>query len=223
MQRDGDLPHVAAHPLRANDELAREQVAVDDAGPRHVDEALALEGLEPVRIGAAKSGDDPQEQGDGARGQPAHQRSTVVRAFHRLGPDDHVGALLEDRERALVELHVAEIDLVADHHLAARLQDPDLQRTPVVGVVFVQPARPRKLRRQRLEDLQRAVARAVLGEDQLVLPAERVELAAELGGGFPHDARLVVDGDDDRNHARLRAASRPERRASSIELYSHFP
>src|SRR5204862_452181 len=84
-------------------------------------------------------------------------------------------------------------------------QDPDLQRTPVVGVVFVQPARPRKLRRQRLEDLQRAVARAVLGEDQLVLPAERVELAAELGGGFPHDARLVVDGDDDRNHAKSRA------------------
>src|SRR5882724_5576995 len=138
-------------------------------------------------------------------------------------PRNQVGALLEQGKGTLVELRVAEIDLVADHDPAARFQDAPLERAAVVRLLFVQPAHARDSLRKLLQDPQRPVPRPVLGQDQLVSPPQLIELPAQLHRRFTDDARLVVDGDDDRDHARVRAASRPERSASSIELYSHLP
>src|SRR5206468_12007015 len=87
-------------------------------------------------------------------------------------------ARLEKGQGAQVEVHVAEIDLVADHHFAARLQDSPLQRPAVVRLLLVQPAHPWKRRRQLFQELQGPVAGSVLRQDQLVLPAQIVELAA---------------------------------------------
>jgi hypothetical protein len=48
-------------------------------------------------------------------------------------------------------------------------------------------------------DLDGAVLRAVLGEDDLVAPAEGLEALAHVDDGGVEDGLLVVDGDDDRD------------------------
>ena len=55
------------------------------------------------------------------------------------------------------------------------------------------------LRRELVADLDGAVPRAVLGEDDLVAPAERLEALAQVDDGGVEDRLLVVDGDDDRD------------------------
>ena len=63
----------------------------------------------------------------------ARPRAIVLGAGDELRADDHVGlARLEELDGASVEVGVAEIDLVADDELAARLEDALLQRLAVV-------------------------------------------------------------------------------------------
>src|SRR5262249_3566707 len=106
---------------------------------------------------------------------------------------------------------------------AAGLEDRFLQRAAVIRLVAVQKTDARILPGELFDDRPRPVAGAVLAEDQLVVPAERVEPAAEIERRLADDRGLVVDRDRDRDHASFRAASRPERSASSIELYSQRP
>src|SRR4051812_8305287 len=47
-QRDGDLADHASHPLRADDQLAGEEIALDAARAHHLHEAVAPERLEAV-------------------------------------------------------------------------------------------------------------------------------------------------------------------------------
>ncbi len=153
-----------------------------------------------MRVGAAKAGGQPQEQRDHPRRDPSHDRARVVGPLHRLRPDHQVHALAQHRQRALVEADVAEIDLVADDELAARFEDPALQGASVVGLVALERADARNSGCQVGDDGAGSVGRAVLGEDQLELPAEIIELAAQLQRRLADDRRLVVDGNDDRDH-----------------------
>jgi len=79
----------------ADHELAGEEVAVDDAGAGDVDQPLAEECLEAVRIGPPEPGRQPEQQGDRSRGQTPHEGPRIVRALHRLRAHHQVGALLE--------------------------------------------------------------------------------------------------------------------------------
>ena len=181
-----------------------------------------------MRVGSAKSGRDPQEHVDRARRDAPDPRALVVRPAHRLRSDDQVGPLGEERKRALVEADVAEIDLVADDHAPARLQDSALERASIIRLVLVEPAHPRVALRHLAEHFLGGVARAVFGEDDLEIPSERLQLAGQILDRLPDDRGLVVDGDDDRHLRRghavsALATSRPETIASSIELYSHLP
>jgi hypothetical protein len=60
-------------------------------------------------------------------------------------------------------------------------------------------ARVAVLRGELVADLDRAVLRAVLGEDDLVAPPQRLEPLAQVDDGGVEDRLLVVDGDDDRD------------------------
>src|SRR5690606_22123627 len=128
-----DLLHAHAAALGADHELAREQILVDEAGARDLDERGAAEGLEPVGVGAAEAEAYAEHAVDHLGAHAAHERPLVARARQHLAADDEVGLVrLEDGERAAVEVGVAEIDLVAHDELAARLEDALLQRGAVV-------------------------------------------------------------------------------------------
>jgi hypothetical protein len=69
-------------------------------------------------------------------------------------------------------------------------QADDLDRPFVRAVV---------LGRQLVTDLDGAVLGAVLGEDDLVAPPERLEALSQVDDGGMEDRLLVVDGDDNRD------------------------
>jgi hypothetical protein len=54
-----------------------------------------------------------------------------------------------------------------------------------------------------LTDLDGAIFRTVLGEDDLVGPSERLQSLAHVDDGGVKDGLFVVDGDDDRNARRV--------------------
>ena len=141
-----------------------------------------------------------------------------------LAADDEVGlAGLEDVDRALVEVGVAEVDLVAEDEVAAREQDALLQRLAVVRLaqaddLHLPVARVGVLGGELVADLDGAVLRAVLGQDDLVAPAERLQSLAEVDDGGVEDRLLVVDGDDDRD-VRVRPAARRRSRVPSNGYY----
>src|SRR5882762_3727854 len=81
---------------------------------------------------------------------------------------------------ARVELGVEQIDLVADHVLPARLEDAGLHGQAVVGLADRQHAHLGVVSLDLLADLDGAVARAVLAQQQLVGPAERTQLLLQL-------------------------------------------
>ena len=97
--------------------------------------------------------------------------------------------------------------------------------TPVIGIIMGSQSDLKVMKEaaEFLDERPGRVAAAVVHKNHLegeLFPLGDGEyLRQERAEGF----FFVVDGDDDGDHARLRAASRPERSASSIELYSHFP
>ncbi len=159
------------------------------------------------------------------------KRAPVARAARRLAPHHHVQRRVgEETERAVVEAQVTEVDLVAEHQLAPRLEHPLLQRRPVVGGGAVEPAEPGTRRGQPIQQRGRAVDGAVLGEQHLVVEPARVQARGELRQRRGEDPLLVVDRDDHgqpwgRAHWRstCSAAARPPSSASSIEEYSQLP
>src|SRR5262249_6543118 len=73
------------------------------------------------------------------------------------------------------------------------------QRAPVVRLAGGDVVDLGVLLMQLLRELHRAVPRAVLGEDDLVAPAERREPLAQIDDRRVQDRLLVVHGDHDRD------------------------
>src|SRR5664279_373715 len=110
-----------------------------------------------------------------------------------------------------MKIEVAQIDLFADHPRAARFEDAAAQRLAVVRLAERERADLRALAREVFGELDRAVARAVLRDDDLEPQVGRIELRAhgvealdELGHRLAEDALFVVDRDYDRNVRRVR-------------------
>src|SRR5581483_8709982 len=193
-----NLGHALALALGADHELGGEQVARELAALERAGEPLAPEGLEPVRVGAVKADQHPQHPVDHQRRRVAHEAAPIFRALHHLGADHQIGlVVLQDPERALVEVGVAEIDLVAQDEGAARALDARLERAAVVRRAQRVDRDLRIFLRQLLADRDGAIARAVLGQEDLVAPAELVERRDQIDHRGVQDPLFVVDGDDD--------------------------
>ena len=129
----GHLLDDDAGAVGADDELAREDVLVDQAGAHDVEQGEAPEGLETVRVGPAEAEHDLEQRRVGDARRVADEGPLVGGAHGELAADDQVGlAGLEDVDRPLVEVGVAEVDLVAEDEVAAREQDALLERLAVV-------------------------------------------------------------------------------------------
>src|SRR5207237_4209708 len=110
--------------IGANHELAREDVLVDEAGAHDVQQRGAAERLQAVGVGATEAEEHLEERGIGDARGVANEGPLVRGARRQLAADDEVGlAGLEDLDRALVEIGVAEVDLVAQNDLAASQED----------------------------------------------------------------------------------------------------
>ena len=83
-QLDGYLAHAPAFAIRADHELAREQIAIDLAALGSGHERVAPERLEPVRVGAAKIECNAQHAVDHARRRATEDGPMVAGALHRL-------------------------------------------------------------------------------------------------------------------------------------------
>ena len=140
----------------------------------------------------------------------------IVGALHHLRADHHVGVVaLEELERALVEVGVAQIDLVADDELAARAQDALAERLAVVGLAERVDLTPADTCCDSSSPMRHgAIARAVLRQQDLVVPPQLVERGDQIDHRRVQDALLVVDGDDDRLQVGRARRSRvqPQRR-----------
>ena len=153
-----------------------------------------------MRVGPAKPEHHLQERGVGDARGVADERPLVGRAHGELAADDHVGfAGLEDVDRALVEVGVAQVDLVAQDEVAPREQDALLEGLAVVRLaqgddLDLPVGGVRVLGGELVADLDGAVLRAVLGQDDLVAPPERLEAFAQIDNGGVEDRLLVVDG-----------------------------
>jgi hypothetical protein len=114
------------------------------------------------------------------------------------GAHDHVGALAggdaDELRDALVGVRA--VGVGDDDELARRAPDPGLEGGAVAAVAPVgHDAQPRVLRRGLLEDLSRAVRRAVVDDEKL--EGLRVaELLAQVRHGLEDRALLVVAGHD---------------------------
>ena len=112
-------------------------------------------------------------------------------------------------ERAAVEVEIAEVDLLADHPGAARLEDAAAQRLAVVRLAereradlgaLVRPGARRARRCDRVEPFSaRITSNRQLG--RVERDAHGVVAVEQLGDRLAQDPFLVVDGDDDRDVA----------------------
>src|SRR5262245_45956868 len=101
----------------------------------------------------------------------AQDRTLVARSSDQLGADHQIGDVrLEQAHGAPIEVGIAEVDLIADHELTAGFEDPSLERRAVVRLAVPERSHLRKTRSELLRDLDRSIAGAVLGEDDLVGP-----------------------------------------------------
>ena len=137
----GDLLDAKIHALGADDELAGEEVLVDDAAVDDLEEAVALERLEAVGVGAGEAEQDAQHAVEHGGGELAKGGALVGRGGQGLGADDHVVALvLELGQRAHIEVGVTQVDLVADDDATAGGEDAAAHGQPVVGLLGVEQA-----------------------------------------------------------------------------------
>jgi len=197
----GDFLDADAAAVRADDELAGEDVLVDEARAHRVEQRRAAERLEAVRVGAAETEKQPEHaRVSDARGVAEHG-AVVLGAREELRADDEIGlAAVEHVDRAAVEVRVAEVDLVANDDLPAREEDALLERLAVVRLAERDEADlVRIFRGELFGDFDGAIARAVLREDDLVHPPERLEPLAQVDDSRVQDRLLVVNRDDDRN------------------------
>jgi hypothetical protein len=119
--------------IGANHEFTRKDVLVDQTGAHGVDERRPAKCFEPVRVGSAELEQDLEERRIRHARRVANQGPIVGRAHGKLAADDEVGfAGLQDVDRALVEVGVAKVNLLANDDLAPREQDALLQGLSVV-------------------------------------------------------------------------------------------
>src|SRR5262249_32303093 len=132
--------------------------------------------LETVRIGPPEPEAQPEEVRVEQARRVASPRSIVLGPFDELRSDDHVGhARLEELDGPLVEVGIAEIDLVTEYEFALRGQNPALLGLAVVRLADGEEAERVVVLGKLLGEGTGPVPGAVLGEDDLVAPAERGE------------------------------------------------
>jgi hypothetical protein len=139
-----------------------------------------------------------------------------------LRADDDVGGPADDQiERASVERHVADVDLLAHDELPPSPRQTLTERAAVVRLSDAEEPDLRELDGEPLELTQGAVPRAVLRQEDLEGARLGSERRAELSHGPADDPLLVEDRDDDgdlRSHGSSdSAASCPSTKASSID------
>src|SRR6185436_4839252 len=101
-------------------ELAGEDVPIDQAIGDDVDERLAAKRLEAMGVGAAEAERRSQQVGVNEAGGVPGPRPRVLGSGDELRSDHHIELTrLEKPDRAMVEVDVAKVDLVADHELAS--------------------------------------------------------------------------------------------------------
>ena len=95
--------------------------------------------------------------GCGAPDEPGKDAGDKRAAHHH-----QVGLVrLEQRERAAIEVRVAQVDLVTDDELAGRLENAPLERLAVVRLAEREALDLLEALRQLVRDAHRSVARAV--------------------------------------------------------------
>ena len=128
------------------------------------------------------------------------------------GAVDHIGLAPDDRlDQARVVLGVVlEIGVLDDHDLAARLRQRGADRRPLAAVPLVEAGPDRQAGGELGQDLARAVARAVVHHDDLLVDRHRQHAPQQrFQGGV-----LVVNRDEDgkergtQDGPRIRVAAR---------------
>src|SRR5438132_8612162 len=126
-------------------------------------------------------------------------------------PGIHGGDEFADLLRRVLEIGIESDDALAVAMLKA---GDDSQVLAVVGVEYDHPRYIGPLQELILEHRRRAVAAAVIDEDDLVAPAELVERRVETIKKRLQPSLLVVDGDHDRQRRRRRDHARHLRPAA---------
>src|SRR5262249_62079037 len=161
------------------------------------------EGLQRVVTSAAEAQRPSGRPVVPPRGEPPQQRPTIGRTWGGFRANHHVHLVrFQERQRRVVKVQIAQVDLIADYQSAPRLQDSPLQRCAVVRRLRVKPANPRIGLRQFLQRLRSRVGGSVLGEYQLIVQPSSLERLAQLSRGRGDEGRLVVDGNDYREERR---------------------
>ena len=198
MHGERDLHHLFLLAVGPDDELAGKDVTVEHAALGGFQQDLALECLEPVRVGATVAANRAQQAVVHARAHAPHPGTLIIRPHHGLGTDHQIGvSAFQQGERPRVELGVAQIDLVADDEIAARRENSGLHGQAVVGLSDGDHAHLGEVCFDLLAHLHRAIARAVFAENQFIGEAEGPQLLAQFQHGTAQDSLLVVDRDDD--------------------------
>src|SRR5260370_6647360 len=133
MELDRNFQYQQSLTVGADHQLAGKYVAIDDAGANGGQKPSAAKDLDSVRVGSAKPQRDLQQLVVRSGRQAPDQRPLVEGSLRRLGAHHHVRlARLENGNRRVIEIQIAEIDLVAYHPLAAGHQDARLQGRTVI-------------------------------------------------------------------------------------------
>src|SRR5579883_2886902 len=124
-------------------------------------------------------------------------RSLVRSTGKKLAADNQVGLIVfENVEGATVEVHEAQVDLVADDKLACRTEDAFAQGLAIVGLAEGEELYVGILLVKPLGDGDGAIARTVLGQDDLVGPAKVCQLLTKIHYGCMQDGFFIVDRND---------------------------
>ncbi len=130
---NGDFDDAEIRACGANDEFAREDVAVDDAAFENGQERFAAERLRPMRIGSAEADEEAEEHRVDEGAASAKKRPAIARATGDFRADHQVGGVLfEQGGGARVKIQVAEVDFVAKDEPAPRAGDSTLERRAVI-------------------------------------------------------------------------------------------
>src|SRR5262249_8889425 len=116
--RNLSRPYAAA--IGPNDELAREDVLVDEARADDVEQREAPEGLEPMGVRPTEAEEQLEHRRVRNAGDVTDGGSIVLCSLHELRANDEIGlTALQDVDRTAMKVDVTQVDLVADDELAA--------------------------------------------------------------------------------------------------------
>ena len=185
----------------------RRQEPVHAARQLRADDELAAIGLETAAAVIHRHAGRPRDQpvGDTRREDTGHERLAPLQAPPAYDVDPLVEAREQARDVGGVVLAVA---VERDHDGATRMREPGRKRRGLPEVaVEIDDADMRVRRGQQLEARERAVAAAVVDEEDFVRPAEVARDPGELGMERRDVLLFIVDRDDQRERRGRSAAA----------------